>query len=52
MSIKYRSITDSILHFYMQPPNPNADASILQQKGGILFFEDTLALKYLLQNNS
>lgn len=40
MSKKLRPITDIILHFHMQPPNKSVGANKLQQRGGILFYED------------
>jgi hypothetical protein len=46
-SKKLRPITDAVLHFHMQPPNKNAGASALQQKGGILFHQDMETFKEL-----
>ena len=49
MSKKLRPITNSILHFHMQPPKNDAGTNTLQQHGGILFHEDALALKEVLK---
>lgn len=47
---KLRPITDTILHFHMQPPKINAGASALQKRGGILFHQDYETLQQLLKD--